>query len=156
MLAQFPVSVQISSIHERSYSCGKVVRGNTFKGTLKTGYIEKCVDRLKLTMKPLATNQKVLTWLCILPIYEETSKWKKPFYIVFCILFFTIEVIALTASASFFLLNVTTNLTASIYALCQTVGSISVIYMYSAAFLLRHKIAAFLQDLQKIYDASAV
>lgn len=73
-------------------------------------------------MKPLATHERVLTWLCICPAEDGTSKWMISLYIIFISIAFVFEVSILVSSYVYFLKNMSDNLEEALYALAQISG----------------------------------
>lgn len=106
-----------------------------------------------MKMLPLPTNQRVLTWLCIRPMNTDENRWKKLFYIMFSITFVSMDLTGLFSSVAFFLINISTDLEESLYALFQISAFSGLTYMCIVAFLLRNEITAFLGTLSQIYDA---
>lgn len=105
-------------------------------------------------MKPLATHQRVLTWLCICPAENHTSKWKKSLYILLVFALFVVEVSAVVSSLVFFLKNVSEDLEESLYALFVIVGDVCLTYGSLVLFYKRHEITAFLEELEQIFAIS--
>lgn len=105
-------------------------------------------------MKPLPTNQRVLTWLCLFPASENTSNFVKLGYIVLTFVCITCMTANLIASVAFFIKSVSTELEKSLFALFQIVGSLSVWYMFITVFPSQHKIHAIFRRLSQIYDES--
>lgn len=105
-------------------------------------------------MKPLQTNQRVLTWLCLFPASKNTSNFVKLGYIVLTFVCITCMTANLMASVAFFIKSVSTELEKSLFALFQIVGSLSVWYMFITVFPSQHKIHAIFRRLSEIYDES--
>lgn len=76
-------------------------------------------------MKPLPTNQRVFTWLCLLP-----------------------------ASTVFFMKAVSTEFEKSLFALFRISGGIGVWWMFISVFPLRRNIQGIFEKLSEIYDES--
>lgn len=106
---------------------------------------------LEFKMKPLATHERVLTWLCIFPAANDTSKWKKSLYILLVFILFVLEVCALVSSLIFFLKNVSNNLEESLYSLFQISAFSCLTYFSFISFYSRHEIMAVFGKLAQIY-----
>lgn len=105
-------------------------------------------------MKPLVTNAKVLTWLCILPAQEQINRRMKLIYIAFT---FTLSITCfcgLVSSLAFMMEYLSTNLEDCLYALFQVAADSSALYMVLVALFLRHKMAALFDKLSEIYNES--
>lgn len=105
-------------------------------------------------MKPLLTNQKMLTLLCICPADETKRKWIKCMYITFSCVVITMEMCALCSSALFFRKNVSIDLDAALFALFQIFAMLETIYTYIVALVIRYKICDTIETLTSIYDKS--
>lgn len=105
-------------------------------------------------MGPLATNQRVLTWLCICPFDQDASIWKKSFFIILTLFLFTFEVSSWVSSIIFFVTNVSVDLENCLYAVFQIAATSGLIYMWMVAFISRKRINQFLGTLANIYDES--
>lgn len=104
-------------------------------------------------MVPLQTNRLVLKWLCIQPLDEGENQWKRLYHIIFTFIQLAMNVVMFAASVVFAWKNAYNELEDVLYALFQIAASFAIIYMWIVAFLLRHKISAFLGILSKVYDA---
>lgn len=104
-------------------------------------------------MKPLQTNQQVLTWLCVYPTNEKMSKFKKFLCIVVSVAVFFGYFNVLLASIAFFLKYASTSLEQSLYALFQISGDFGTAYMMLAAYTLRKQFKIIFDKLSDIYDA---
>lgn len=102
--------------------------------------------------KLLATNRRVLTWLCV--HHPLTSNGKKLFYIIFTMFCLLMEVSGLSESIVYFTRMVAIDMHDSFYALFQIVAISGVIHMYSSAFLMRREISTFIESLNQISIAS--
>lgn len=107
-------------------------------------------------MKPLFTNYRVLTWLCVCPSAENESWWKKLAYIIFMTLIFTVNFGIFLTSAAFCLksLELKLDLQETLFAIMQAVGFWSLWYLMIVALILRHQINGIFTDLSRIYDKS--
>lgn len=105
-------------------------------------------------MEPMATARKVLTWLCIVPADEETTKFKKLIYIACTSALMVSTICGFLTSSAFIIKFMSTNLEDCLYALIQICATVGDTYMMLVAFILRHKIAALFDRLAAIYRAS--
>lgn len=105
-------------------------------------------------IKPLAMNQRVLTWTCICPIDVNTNKRKKLLFIIFTCAIYLSIICGLASSYAFLVAHLSTDLEEAFYALLQITVFAGLIYVQLIAFILRHKITAFLGTLSEIYESS--
>lgn len=95
----------------------------------------------------LETNRRVLTWLCIYPADENTSKWQKRAHIAFSAFVFAANIFVFGASCIYFYKYASADLATSLMALCQISAWFSVLYIGIITFLSRHKITAVIDSL---------
>lgn len=106
-------------------------------------------------MEPLSSNQKILTWLCILPSNKIESKSEKLAHIAFITSLIVLEFCVFTSCSAFVLQNASTDLGAALYGLLQAAASFGISYMLISGLLLsRQKIAAMFQNLSNLYNES--
>lgn len=105
-------------------------------------------------MKPLEMNRRVLTWLCVYPASENTSKSTKTLYVIFTLIILSGNLIGLGLSIDYFLKSASTDLEDSLYALFQILATAKMSYTMIVAYFLRHRITAIFVSLSDIYDAS--
>lgn len=105
-------------------------------------------------MKPLLTNQKVLTWLCICPADETTRKWQKFIYIGISFAIIAMKMSVVVSSMIFLLKNLSSDLNAALFAFLQIVGMSGMIYTFITGLLIRLKIRDSIQSLVEIYEKS--
>lgn len=103
-------------------------------------------------MKPLVTNQQVLTWLCICPIEKSVTKFEKCAQIGITSLFVLTLFCGLTASVVYFVKFVSIDLEKSLYTVLQIGGTLLVLYTFTVLCLSRNKINAVFEHLTQIYD----
>lgn len=103
-------------------------------------------------MKSLATNQKVLTWLCICPFDRDTSNWKKSFFAILTFFLFALEFTASIAGIVFVVNNVSIDLESSLFAVYHIAAHCGLSYMFFVAFILRKGINRFLGTLEAIFE----
>lgn len=105
-------------------------------------------------MKPLATNRRILTWLCVCPFDRDTSIVEKMFFIILTLFLFALVSSALVSSIVFFANNVSVDIESSLYALVEIAAYSGLLYMLMVVFILRKRINRFLGTLETIYDES--
>lgn len=105
-------------------------------------------------MKPLVTNQRVLTWLCVYPGEKTTSKIKQLAYIIFSLIVFSGILSSLIASVAYFMKFVSIDLEVALYAVSQIAAAASVLYAIVMTYFSRHGIASIFHKLSEIYDKS--
>lgn len=103
-------------------------------------------------MKPIKTNQQVLTWLCVCQADETISKRKRMAHIFFASFIFSANFILIPISVAYFLRFVSVDLEQALYALFQLSGMLGMTYMMIAAFILRHEINDLFGKLADIYN----
>lgn len=105
-------------------------------------------------MKPLVTNKRVLTWLCVYPADRTTSSTMKLAYVIFsCVVFFGI-LISLIASWAFFLKYASIDLEVALFAASQIAAASGILYAIIMTLFSRRKLTAIFLKLNEIYDAS--
>lgn len=95
-------------------------------------------------------NQRVLSWVYLYPLNDIW--WKKLPSFVFGLSAFSVLVSVVIMSVAFFLVFISTNLEAALFALLQIFACSAVAYEMICVFYLRHKIAALYRGLYFIYD----
>lgn len=105
-------------------------------------------------MRPLQTNKRVLTLLCLYPSDESVSKWKQLTLAVFTFLIIAANMCGLIASSFYFVKFVSTDLETSLHALLQMAALSAATYMLVIGLVLRQKINDIFSRLKNIYDAS--
>lgn len=104
-------------------------------------------------MKPLKTNQQVLTWLGVCRAADTVSIPKKLIYIFAAFFGFSVVFTSLSASVAFFVKFVQIDLEESLYALFQIASFSGLSYIILTAFIMRNKINGIFNRLSHIYDA---
>lgn len=105
-------------------------------------------------MKPLASIQCFLVWLCVCPFIEATSKWQQLAYKTFAVSLILTLVSFFISSLWCFWTFVSINLEEALYALYQIVGLSCLLYLLIVVYLSRSKINAIFIQLSDIYRAS--
>lgn len=102
-------------------------------------------------MKPLVTNQMVLTWLGLYPVHI-LSKRNEFGYMLFGLVNFAIMFAASAASALYIFQFATINLETVFYALMQFIAYFNMMYLMMFAFVQRNKIMALIETLCEMYE----
>lgn len=107
-----------------------------------------------MEVKPLPTQRKVLTWLCI--YYSDKNESKMQKIIKFsCYATFILSFIScITGSLMYYNKFASINLEESLFALYQIVAQSAILYMFLIAFLLKRQITGIFDELSTIYKAS--
>lgn len=103
-------------------------------------------------MRPLETNRYILTWFSIYPPAKNTSKWKRWMYISFTVFDLIILLLSIAAASAFFRKFVSTDLEASLMALMDLVGCLTMSYVIMVTFYQRQEFLIIFDGLTKIYD----
>lgn len=103
-------------------------------------------------MKPLVTDKRILTWLCLLPAKENTSKGRKWLYILLVLGIIVANLTVILSSSMYVVKYASVDLQETLVGLCQTVGVIPMTNSIVIAFVLRHKISPVFEKLSEIYD----
>lgn len=103
-------------------------------------------------MRPLEASQRVLTWLCVYPADESTSRWEKVTYVAGYTSVLLGNIGNLAASALYFVGYLQIDLEKSLYAVAQMAALASGVYIMGIALLLRHRIVIVFDGLVKIYE----
>lgn len=105
-------------------------------------------------MKPLETNQRILTWLCGCPPNEFDGKWQKIAYKFFTFNIIATLSLAVIAGAIFIHRNLSIDLEGTLFSLFHTLAAISMIYQCIVTVMLCDELNNIFQGLSIIYDAS--
>lgn len=105
-------------------------------------------------MRPLVTNQRVLTWLCVCPPDESTKKWQKRTYICFSVIISLANLTGLAASLAYFYKFLSIDLEKTLCTMSQVGALISTVYAGIYIFISRHQITALFENLSEIYKQS--
>lgn len=103
-------------------------------------------------MRPLEASQRVLTWLCVYPTDESTSRWEKVAYLASYSSVLLGIIGNLAASALYFVEYLQIDSEKSFYAVSQMAALACVVYIMGIALLLRHRIVIVFDGLAKIYE----
>lgn len=106
-----------------------------------------------ILMDPLPTCRRVLTWICVLPAIQFTSKWEKGMHLSFSFVNCLCIVIVTTGSVGYFWKYVQIDLEESLYALYQVAAYIPLINGIIVTFLLRNQITSIFKNLSKIHES---
>lgn len=105
-------------------------------------------------MDVLTTNKKVLTWLSLYKVEENTSNWERIGYILVALMVFLSNFCNLVSSVSFFVGNFSSNLEDALYSCTQINAYLAATYMMIIAFIDRFEISSMLDELLIIYEKS--
>lgn len=105
-------------------------------------------------MQPLATSQQVMTWLCMCPAEESTSKKRRLCYVAFSIIVSIITFAALLTSIVFFIKYLSIDFEAALYTIFQIAAESAVLNLIIVALINRQRIAAIFTELTKLYASS--
>lgn len=103
-------------------------------------------------MKPFVTNKRVLQWLCVYPLDENSNKLMKLACVVFALCVFISQLAAVISSAVFFLTFMSTDLELALFALFQVAACAAVTYVAVIAFVMRKEITTTIDQLSGIYS----
>lgn len=78
----------------------------------------KVCNKNSTMMQPMITNQKALTWLCVLSFDKETKK-QKCFYFLFSFVFYISLIFSVANSAAFFVRYVSVDLELTLHSVFQ-------------------------------------
>lgn len=109
---------------------------------------------MELKVVPLKTNRKVLTWFCLCPADETTSKWMKFRNIAFTFITITPLTFMFITSIMYFVRYFKTDRAESLYGFFQIGGTLSLLYGFWAVLFSRDKMKAIFDHLNEIYQTS--
>lgn len=146
-------------LNRQSYSFCQEIKSTLLNhlNTIFVIYSKKKKENLSVVhreMKPLATNRRALTCLCICPFDQNTSIWQKVLFVATTWFLFASEFSFLVSSIFFFVKNVSVDLEAGLFAIPQISGSFGVVYLWVVVYIFRKKIDQFLETLDEIYGES--
>ena len=104
-------------------------------------------------MTPLKINRRVLTWLCVYPVDEVTSKCKNLSYILCTVLTLAANTCGLLASSACFAKYVSNDMELSLHALLQICALTSATYMMIIALFSRRNVKMIFDNLAKIHES---
>lgn len=108
-------------------------------------------DQILGNMKPFTTDQRILTWLCVIPAPQNTSMWKKQVYTALALSLMLANLSNLSSSVMFIVKFLSINLQAALIALHQVLATIPMANTIIMAFFYRHKIPPVFDKLTHIY-----
>lgn len=103
-------------------------------------------------MKPLASSQRVLTWLCVLPAEEKTRKLEKRSYVALLLALIASDVTVAISSFMYILDFKSHSLQDLSIAFQEVLAAIPVANTIIMAFIFRHKIPPMLGTLLEFYE----
>lgn len=101
-------------------------------------------------MIPLATHQRVWSWLCVESV-ESGAQSQKNYNKMFAMFAFMAHVAVIMASAAFAMEYARTDLSGSLHALLHLTAFMGMAYVLVIAFMSRNKITAIFENLVEIY-----
>lgn len=105
-----------------------------------------------MNIEPMVTSRRVLTWLNIYPVEENSSKWQKILYGIILSMDIFILTFFVTANAIFIYKYVTVNFEYSLFAFYLITVEISMVCTVLMAYFIRHKIKNIFTKLMRIFD----
>lgn len=102
-------------------------------------------------MRPLATAESVLIWLCLYPPNKTISIWKRYAYIAFTTTMIIIQAAGITAGIVFVARFISVELEKCLFVSFVIFCHVCTVYMGFIAFLLRKQIPNIFRDLSEIY-----
>lgn len=103
-------------------------------------------------MIPLATNRRVLAWLCV---YYDDEQIEKPEqlmqYRAFALFIFGMNVVGFAVSVAYFVKFVSIDFNDSLFALLQAFGGGNMIYISGITYMSRQKICNIFKTISTIY-----
>lgn len=105
-------------------------------------------------MRPLVTNRRVLTWLCVCSADEYTTIKPKMLYVSITIIVFVAILSAFAGTLAFVLKFFSVDLEASLLGFLPNVAYASGVYGMIVSFIIRKKINAIFDELMLIYNKS--
>lgn len=134
----------------------RISTGNYYsQADLEIQFKNKVQSRKKSeAMRPLETNQLLLTWLYAFPPDESSIKWKRIVHFVFSSGVLIAHFLSVMAGGTFIFKFVSIDLEEAIFALFHTIAACNMFYQSIVIVLLRHKFTAIFKDLSTIYDKS--
>lgn len=103
-------------------------------------------------MKPLATSQRVLTWLCLLPPDNNISEWTKRSYMAFALAIIVGALVLLVSSIMYVVKFISIDFQDTSIAISAGFGAVAMVNSIIVAIYLRHKIPPMFEQLSRIYE----
>lgn len=103
-------------------------------------------------MKPLVTDQRIMTWLCLLPAKENISKGRKGVSLLLVLGIIVANLTVISSSSMYVIKYASVDLQETLVGLCQAIGVIPMTNSIVIAFVHRHKIPPIFEKLSEIYD----
>lgn len=104
-------------------------------------------------MIPLATHQRVWTWLSVHSVEKDVRSWTN-FNIIFTLFVFMAHLSVVLASTAFAIQFVRIDLADSLHALLHLTAFMGMTYVLAIAFISRNKIVKIFEKLTEIYQKS--
>lgn len=103
-------------------------------------------------MKPLATDQRILTWLCVLPAEGKTQKWGKLPYFVLILSLIVAALSVFLTSLLYTIKFISIDLLETSIGIYQMIAIIPMANTIVMTFFCRHKIPPIFEKLSKFYE----
>lgn len=103
-------------------------------------------------MKPLVMNQRVLSWLCLLPDDGNISKWKKLACIALVLGLMMVPLTIFPSSIVYAVKFMSINPLESLFGFYQSIGSIPMANAIIMTFIFRSKIPPIFEKLSHFYE----
>ena len=104
-------------------------------------------------MQPLATTKRIMTWLCMCPSDESTSRQKRV-YIAYSSAVLIINLISFSASLAYCIQFFYTDFEGAAFAFMVDIAGVGLIYSMIIAILMRQQILNIFTCLSTIYNSS--
>lgn len=105
-------------------------------------------------MEPFGTAKQVLTWLCILPADETSSKRARKIRTIFSVAIFIFLLYVLVGFLTFILKNISTSFEDCLMTFITGVNFAGVNYTMIIGFYSRYRVPTIFERLTAIYKAS--
>lgn len=105
-----------------------------------------------IQMKPLITDQRILTWLCVLPAKENTSKWEKRAYIALVLAVIMGPPSVFLFSSMYIVKFMSIDLIEVLCGFYQAIAAITAANAIVVTFFFRHKIPPVFEKLSEFYE----
>lgn len=102
-------------------------------------------------MKPLAIDQKILTWLCILPAKKNTDNWKKRSYVTLILVLIVTNVTVFLSSLLHVIKFGSVDVLEASFGVYQAIDTIPAANAIIVSFLFHHEIPPIFQKLSRLY-----
>lgn len=112
------------------------------------------LSQMKMVPKALATNHRLLVWLCVCPPDESTNCGRRPLRFIFPFTVCTFICCTMLSSVAFIVKFISTDFEACLYGLFQIAANTAIWNVIIVAVIHRQRIGAIVTKLSDIYVAS--